>query len=215
MATLSYITGEPNVLIAQFNFTLTGNPISEAGWITLEGDPYTAIMTANDTRAGFTVTVSTVGTGATYWNWNGVAAAGFVAAVNSNGNFPQNVCSGYLFNQSTSYTPGNENLVISGLTSGRKYDFEILMCRTNGSDNRLCDIRCVDNIRTELHTNNASPTFTSQGTTFNTVNNAGTSIWFRKKEANGSGQVKFHIAGNPGFTFGYINAIRVIQLSRN
>ncbi len=211
-AGIAFTKKNPSVIVARFNFTLTGYPSNVSGWITLEGDPYTAVMSASDTSSGSSITISTVGTGATYWNWNSVAAAGYVAAAAANADFEQELGSGYLFNQSTTYTPGTENLLISGLSSSELYDIDVLVCRTGGSDNRGSLVYCVDNNGTEMVSVNAAPTYNNvnSGKT-NVVNNAGTLLRLKDKVPNGSGQIKMHICAAAGWTFGYINAIRVTK----
>ncbi|WP_407522652.1 hypothetical protein PDL71_15405 [Lacibacter sp. MH-610] len=205
-------TGYPQV-VAQFNFTYTGFPSNVPDWVTMMGDPYTAVVTGNDSRSGSTITCSTVGTGSSNWNWNGISAAGWVIIDLQNSDFPIECGSGYYFNQSTTY-PAGGNMRFSGLNTAGTYTLEILMVRPQVTDNRLSLIACIDNGGTEtINDINVAPSTNNFGTIRNQKISTGTIYRFTGKVPNGSGEISLGIAAAPANTFGYINAVRIIRTS--
>lgn len=201
-------TSYPQV-VGQFNFSWTTSTVPN--WVSMIGDPFSTIITGNDTRSGSTVTCSTVGTGSTYWNWNGTAAAGYVLIDLQNSDFPIELGSGYFFNQATTY-PSGGNLRISGLNPSGVYTIEVYSCRPTVSDNRLSLIDCIDNGGTESINNvNSSPSTNSFSASRSQKILTGTIYRFTGKVPNGSGEISLGIAAAPANTFGYINALRIIR----
>ena len=204
------MTSYPQV-VGQFNFSWTTSTVPD--WVSMIGDPYSTLLTGNDTRSGSTVTCSTVGTGSSNWEWNLTAAAGYVLIDLQNSDFPIELGSGYFFNQSTSY-PAGGNMRISGLNPSGVYTLEVYSCRPTVQDNRLTLIACIDNSGTETINNiNSAPSTNSFGTTRNQKILTGTIYRFTGKVPNSSGEISLGIAAAPTFTFGYINALRVIRTS--
>lgn len=203
-------TGYPQI-VGQFNFSWTASTVPD--WVSMIGDPFTNVITGNDTRSGSTVTCSTIATGASYWQWNGTAAAGYVLIDLQNADFPIELGSGYFFNQSTTY-PAGGNMRISGLNPSGVYTLEVYSCRPTVQDNRLTLIDCIDNSGTESINNiNSAPSTNNFTSARNQKILTGTIYRFTGKVPNGSGEISLGIAAAPGNTFGYINALRVIRTS--
>jgi hypothetical protein len=202
--------GSSNI-VAQFHFTLTGNPNPVSNWVLLTGNPNAAVMTATDNRSGNSIGITTVATGDTYWTDNGTAAAGYVLEIHDNGDFPAAVGSGYLFTQSTS-SPANGNLHITGLNPSSTYTFEILTDRPQTTDNRRTFVSVIDSLATfTLADANSAPSTSTTTSTYRQVTNAGTVVIATGLRPKTNGQIWIRIAAATGFTFGYCNAIRIIE----
>lgn len=200
------------IIVGQFHFVLTGNSNPVTGWTLLTGDPNLAIMSATETRiSGQTVGITTVGTGDTNWTDNGIAAAGFVTETHTNGDFPAAVGSGYLFNNSTS-SPTTGNLHITGLNPLGTYKLEILSDRPTVTDNRLTVISIIDNITTVTNSSvNSAPSSSTSSGTYRQVTNAGSVVIANGLQPKSDGKIWIRIHAAAGYSFGYVNAIRVTR----
>jgi len=177
---------------------------SSSGWLSVFGDPNAAVLTG--TQNGITVsTVSTAvwtafgPTGASDTNGEDVGNPTFV--------FNQTVTRSYIYNYSDLYSPGNENILLSGFTPGETgIRIDILGSRDAAGVSfatRLCDYICVD----------ANGTTTIQD--FDVKGNTANLATFTNRVADSSGQIKIGIfrpsPTDSNHEIGYLNAMRVTR----
>lgn len=194
---------------ARFNFNPTGYGSAVSGWIDVKGDPYASVLSG--TQNGYTV--STLGTGGSYWQWNGTGSwFYFTPTVNITSEYVANLNAGGFFNASTSFISGG-NLRITVPASGT-YTIVVGSHRPGGSDNRLTKIACIDNGGTETISDiNSSPTSNNTTSTRIQVNNGGTVYYFTGKVPNGSNYIFLGICAASGYSYGYINWVKIIRTS--
>lgn len=190
-------------VVAKFNFSLTANV--QGDWVNVTGDPHNGIITASDSRSGGAIGFSSGGTTTSHWNPLGGVNAAYVAATGTGHVVESNaeLYRGYFFQNAITYTPGSENIVISGLNPAKTYKIENLMSRQGASQpTRNSMIYCIDNVGT---TSIIAITGDYNGD-YNAV--------FTGKVPTSGGVIKMHItqanSGNVN-TFGYINLIKITQ----
>jgi hypothetical protein len=188
--------------LSQFNFSLTSQ--TSPGWVSVFGDPNVSVLTG--TQNG--ITVSTIST--SFWTPFGPEAAS-----DTNGEdvpnptfvFNETVTRSYIYNYSDFYSPGNENLLISGFTPGETgIRIDILGSRDAAAVSfatRLCDYICVDASGTETIAD-----FDVKGNTANLAT-------FLNKTADSNGQIKLGIfrptPTDSNHEIGYLNAMRITR----
>jgi len=194
--------------VAKFFFTKSGSDVS--GWVRMNGDPLTSVLTG--TTNG--ITVSTVATGDSYWNDNGVTeSSGYVAGSGANLMFPGMVNSGWYFHALGA--PTAPNMSISGLNPSGTYEIYISSNREGASDNRLTKISVVDSVGTTARTSiNSAPSSNASGADYNQSSSNGTVIWFTGRRPKSTGIIELIIERhNSSWTYGYINGLVIVRTS--
>ena len=195
---------------AQFSFSGNNPSVepAETGWVVLQPDPRASILTASQNS----YSISTVGTGNTYWNDNGLgAAAGRVSEDTQNPPFTANVATGYFFHASTTF-PSGGNIQITGPSSDAYYDVYMLSVRPTVTDNRLTKFQCIGRYETRTRNNvNSAPSSNSSNDSTSQVTSGGTWVRFKNVRPNTSNYIFVNIAAETAFTFGYINAIKIVR----
>lgn len=176
--------------LARFNFNETAQSVS--GWTDVSGNPHTAIRTATGTNG---VSVSSLSTA----QWGAFSS---ITAHNTNGEpggtyFNSTVMQSFWLNYSFSWASSTDNnLRVSGLTSGQLYSFKI-----SGSWNTAVT-GSLDGSPTCIRVNNGScQTFDANDNTANGIIVTGT--------ADGSGNVDFYIGFTTGSNGGFISGMEV------
>lgn len=177
-------------LLAAFNFNETAQSVS--GWADVSGNPHTGVRTG--TQNGYSV--STIATA----RWSSFAS---ITSHNTNGEaggtyFPATVMQSFMFNYSVSWsTSANNNLRISGLTSGQLYSIEI-----SGSWNTAIT-GSVDASPTAVRVNNGS------AQTYNANDNTSTGL-IVTGTADASGYIELWVGGVSGTSnAGFIGGLRL------
>jgi hypothetical protein len=200
-------------VVAQFNFNATAQGVS--GWTDVSGQPYSAVVTATDSRKN--ITVSSVST--TKWNPNGNSAVNAGGETTGNPTFiyGSTVTASYWFNNGAklnstvydfTYATNGYNVLIGGLTSGVKYKLEFLGSRLGtavSQTDRLAGYWVTD-----------ATTTTNQ--TLNVKGNTANVVTFTNQVADGSGQLYIGIycpvggTSTNGYQYGYLNGLRITKL---
>jgi hypothetical protein len=188
--------------VSQFNFSLTEQSVP--GWESVFGDPNTAV------RSGISngITFSSVSTAV----WTAFGPEG---ASDTNGEdtpnptfvFNQQVTLSYFYNYGDLYSPGNENVLLSGFNPGETgIRIDILGSREASAvtfATRLCDYICVDA--------NGTTTISDFDVKGNTANLA----TFTNRVADANGQIKLGIfrptPTDSNHEIGYLNAMRITR----
>lgn len=194
---------------AQFTFTWNSPSLepAESGWLQIQPNPNAAILTGS--QNGYDI--STIDTGDANWNDNGTSAsAGMVTENTANGVFTANVLSGYFFHASTSF-PSGSNIRITPPDLNGLYDIYIASNRPTVTDNRQTKFRMIDGVGTRTRNNvNSAPSTAVSNDSTSQVISGGTVIKFANVRPGGS-PILISVAGETGFTFGYINAIKIVR----
>lgn len=193
--------GSASTIVSRFNFSATEQLVD--GFESVFGQPHQAVLTG--TQNGITVsTISTtlwVALGSTANDLNGQADTGQAFV------FPPEVTRSFFFNYNASYTPGNENLLISGFNPGEVVPLIDLLGSRDASGvaaaTRLCDYTLVDaNGSTLIHDFNVKGNTENLATWSNAV-------------ADSNGQLKLAIYRrlpvDGSHEIGYLNALRITR----
>lgn len=195
---------------AQFTFSWNSPQVEPAvsGWTVLQPNPNASVLTASQNS----YSISTVATGDSYWNdLGGPASAGYIEETTPNDPFPAGVSTGYFFHASTSY-PTAPHLRITCPSANAYYDVYVMSNRPQSTDSRQSKIRCVTRYETRERTGvisapnaNASNDSTSQ------VTSGGTWVRFKNCRPDASGYIFVEVAAQATFTYGYVNAIKIVR----
>ncbi|MHA4844424.1 hypothetical protein ACX0G7_09680 [Flavitalea antarctica] len=191
--------GGAPVVVAQFNLSASTNTVS--GWTNVIGNPDASVLTSSDSRGGYAVGFSTItASDAAVWNGNSGTASANVTLAGSGHVLPTGLYIAYFFNNGINYATNKQCIEINGLNTSKTYKIEILSSRqVGGTDTRTSKITCIDNA----------------GVTDQTIlsgnYNGDFNYVVTGKVPNGSGKIFFFVGPGSGFTFGYVNAIKVTQ----
>jgi hypothetical protein len=162
------------------------------------GNPDATVLTSSDNRSGATIGFSTISsTDVQVWAGNAGVASANIASAGSGHVLPLGLYEAY-YQNSLAYTTGKPNIEITGLDNAKTYKIEILSSRQGSSDGRTSRFYTIDNSGTV----NSTVSSDSYNGNFNYVVTGRVPI---------SGKISIFFGPGSGFTYGYLNALKVTQ----